>query len=595
MRPALLLDAPPDAIWRLPIEIDAARLAAEFEALSRRTFAAHPSGFAGNSALRLVTVRGGENDDFPLTGPLALTPVGAQWRYFREILAALGVPVSRARVMRLAAGARVPEHMDANHHWHRHRRIHIPLVTNAGAVLRCRGAERHMPLGQAWTFDHLAPHSVENAGSADRLHIVIDVHASNDTRWGLPAHLAPDAPVIRIGDDDAPLLGPAQMLVANLAEFAAIAERLLATAGATLRARWDDWAAAYRACWAAHGEDSAGELRYASLQWRFRREIEPELLRHLEPNSREACLASVFGKLLQPTNHVPAEPPAPATESLPPDPDTWVAAAPWWRNRRQLPGSGGALLDTLGTPRSLAEIPASDRDTLAQLRAIGAVVASRRSPPRLRPVFVVGAPEAGAARICNALLRCGGFDRLQTRFGPLLEAALDRPGAPSDRLEPGGDAERDAVAARLAGFCAPHLASAEDVVAVAIHDSANAMRLALLDWLFPECRFVFVERTPQTNIPAIVEGWRRGAAVTHAAIGDPPVDWSYALPPGWEAWTESPLEAVAQFQRAAVNAEIGAFASGLATGRGISLRFEDLPETDEAVAALIPREWRDRG
>jgi hypothetical protein len=278
VRPALLLDAPPLPAWRLPIAIDAARLADEFDALSRAEFAAHPSGFAGNSALRLVTVRGEENDDFPLTGPLALTPVGGQWRYFRQILAALGVPVSRSRVMRLAAGARGPEHMDANHHWHRHRRIHIPLMTNPGAVLRCRGEEWHMPLGEAWSFDHLTMHSVENAGGEDRLHIVVDVHASNQTPWGLPAHLSPDAPAIRVGSGDRPLLSPAQMLVANPAELDAVGERLLGTAGAALRARWNDWAAAYRSCWAAHGEDPAGELRYASLQWRFRREIEPALV-----------------------------------------------------------------------------------------------------------------------------------------------------------------------------------------------------------------------------------------------------------------------------------------------------------------------------
>ena len=57
---------------KLPFRFDAARLQEEVAALPADAWVRHPNNLDGNSALRLITVGGGENDD--VAGPMAMTP-----------------------------------------------------------------------------------------------------------------------------------------------------------------------------------------------------------------------------------------------------------------------------------------------------------------------------------------------------------------------------------------------------------------------------------------------------------------------------------------------------------------------------------------
>lgn len=158
--------------FQLPVLFDVDRLQAEVAALPDAAWAPHPDGIAGNSAARLITVDGGENDSHQ--GQMLPTRWLDAMPYARQALAGFGVVWSRARLMRLAPGASVPEHADINYHWHTRVRVHMPVFTQPEVAFHCDGETAHMAAGEAWIFDNWRRHRVENPSKAARVHLVAD-------------------------------------------------------------------------------------------------------------------------------------------------------------------------------------------------------------------------------------------------------------------------------------------------------------------------------------------------------------------------------------------------------------------------------------
>lgn len=158
--------------FQLPLLFDAERLQTEVAALPAEAWVAHPDKAPGNSAVRLITVDGGENDG--VQGRMAPTPWLEAMPYLKQALAGFGVVWSRSRLMRLAPGARVPEHADINYHWHTRVRLHIPVFTWPEVRFHCDGETVHMGAGEAWVFDNWRRHHVENDAEGARVHLVAD-------------------------------------------------------------------------------------------------------------------------------------------------------------------------------------------------------------------------------------------------------------------------------------------------------------------------------------------------------------------------------------------------------------------------------------
>ena len=154
------------------MRFDAARLRAEVEALSEDAWVRHPTSFEGNSALRLISVNGGENDD--VDGRMLPTPHLGRCPYLRQVLSSFGVVWSRSRLMRLGPQSRVPEHADINYQWFYRVRMHIPIVTRPEVRFHCGGKDVHMAAGEAWLFDNWRRHRVENPTDDTRIHLVAD-------------------------------------------------------------------------------------------------------------------------------------------------------------------------------------------------------------------------------------------------------------------------------------------------------------------------------------------------------------------------------------------------------------------------------------
>lgn len=169
-------------LLQLPITFSADRLRAEVEALAESAWTPHPQGFGGNDAIALVSPHGALTDQ--LSGPMAPTEHLLKLDYLISVMGELGSVWGRSRLMRLAPGAEVPPHVDLNHYWRTHIRIHIPVITNSDVIFTCGDDSVHMAAGECWVFDSFQLHDVQNRGSERRVHLVLDT-VGGDCLWQL--------------------------------------------------------------------------------------------------------------------------------------------------------------------------------------------------------------------------------------------------------------------------------------------------------------------------------------------------------------------------------------------------------------------------
>ncbi len=78
----------------------------------------------------------------------------------------------------------------------------------------------------------------------------------------------------------------------------------------------------------------------------------------------------------------------------------------------------------------------------------------------------------------------------------------------------------------------------------------NALRIPFIDALFPDARYVFLQRDGRDNVNSLINAWRTPRYRTyelpepHSIPGADPRWWKFTLYPGWRADTSGPLEVV---------------------------------------------------
>jgi len=158
---------------QLPVRFDAEVLAAEIAALGEEAWRPHPQGFAGNSALTLVTT-GGDPDSDATTGAMQPTDYLRRCPYLMQVMASLGAVWGRSRLMRLSGHAEVTPHADINYYWRERVRVHVPILTQPTVRFACGEAEINMAAGECWIFDTWRMHYVVNDAERERIHLVAD-------------------------------------------------------------------------------------------------------------------------------------------------------------------------------------------------------------------------------------------------------------------------------------------------------------------------------------------------------------------------------------------------------------------------------------
>jgi hypothetical protein len=261
------------AFVRLPLRVDAARLHEEIAALGEDVWRDHPEGAPGNSAVPLLAV-GGDPQNETTKGPMAPTPVLAHLPYTRQVLAALGSTIGRSRLMRIEHETELSSHVDINHYWWRHLRVHVPVVTTPDVMFEVGGQAVHMSAGDVWVFDTWRRHRVANAAATPRIHLVVDT-VGGPGLWDMiraperehrPIDWAPDAlAVLPLETANWPVvMAPAEVdtiigeLLVELATVDAQGASRAAAALTPFRHAWRD-------CYAQFGVAEPGWRRYREL------------------------------------------------------------------------------------------------------------------------------------------------------------------------------------------------------------------------------------------------------------------------------------------------------------------------------------------
>jgi hypothetical protein len=120
----------------------------------------------------------------------------------------------------------------------------------------------------------------------------------------------------------------------------------------------------------------------------------------------------------------------------------------------------------------------------------------------------------------------------------------------------------------------------------------NVMRIPYLLALFPQAKFVFIQRDGRDNISSMMDGWRMGRTdgrfeLTQffgpfpepvAIHGGEFKEWAFFLAPGWQAYNHASLEAVCAFQWISANRLALDAARQVPAAQWIHLRYEDIFE-----------------
>ena len=96
--------------------------------------------------------------------------------YFQKVLSFFECEFSRVRLMRMAPGTVIADHIDQMDVRSEIQlaRFHVPIVTNAGVYFGFSGEEVHMAPGECWYVDTALPHAAGNLGEEARIHLVVD-------------------------------------------------------------------------------------------------------------------------------------------------------------------------------------------------------------------------------------------------------------------------------------------------------------------------------------------------------------------------------------------------------------------------------------
>ncbi|MFD5824420.1 aspartyl/asparaginyl beta-hydroxylase domain-containing protein [Lentzea sp. NPDC060358] len=123
------------------------------------------------------------------------TPLMAKAPYLGRVLSELGTELRSVRLMALAPGVAVEEHSDTPLGLlYGYVRLHIPLVTNPGAVLVLDGVEQRWQPGTLWYGDFERPHSLRNTGDRTRIHLVADCAINDELLSLFPSSFRAELP-----------------------------------------------------------------------------------------------------------------------------------------------------------------------------------------------------------------------------------------------------------------------------------------------------------------------------------------------------------------------------------------------------------------
>jgi hypothetical protein len=607
----------PRPFFRLPVRFDAERLRTEVEALPAGAWSRHPKEHAGNTAARLITAGGGDND--AVSGEMKPTAALAACPYVSQVLASFDTVWSRSRFMKLEGGASVPQHSDINYHWFHRVRLHVPVVTRPEVRFHCGGESVHMAAGEAWVFDNWREHRVENPAAEARVHLVADT-AGTSAFWRLVAKAQsqdfaqkdPEARLIAF-DPGArprllterinvmPVMPPAeveQLAVDLLADLApADARPESAAAVGQFVSITVDFCRDWRSLWSLFGIAREGRPQYERLLAATRRQIAglpPVRVASTGYNAQAVLNSRLLGHALTDGGRRREAAEFNAAASAPPVTAPVVAAEPPAGEEPTL-----SSLPTLELPQiELPTVEVPRIETVTMEVAIPPPPAPEpHKPPVLdRPIVILSAPRAGSTLLFETLAQASGVYTIGGESHQLIESiAALRPGrgvVNSNRLT-----RRDATTAIVAELRQRFAGRINDrdgqpppsgaAVRLLEKTPKNALRVPFLLEVFPDAQFIYLQRDPRANLSSMMQAWRAKGWITYRQLPGWPGPWSLLLPPGYERLQGRPLEEVVAFQWRIANETILDDLADLPRERWTTVRYESFVADPRAEIAKL--------
>jgi|SRR5687767_3638845 len=164
---------------RLPVSVDAGRLAREVNALPPATWDVrggmqrYPQAGVHRAA-ETIFLRGYTPAEGDL--PIEDRPVLGELPYVRQLIERdIGSRPQRCLLARLPAGTSVPLHVDRAPYFSKTLRVHVAVESHDQVWMYCAGLAYVMRPGEAWAFNNVAAHGVWNAHPArSRTHLICD-------------------------------------------------------------------------------------------------------------------------------------------------------------------------------------------------------------------------------------------------------------------------------------------------------------------------------------------------------------------------------------------------------------------------------------
>ena len=221
---------------------------------------------------------------------------------------------------------------------------------------------------------------------------------------------------------------------------------------------------------------------------------------------------------------------------------------------------------------------------------------------RLRePVFIIGAPRSGTS-LLYAILRSSpelahwpgeAHEVWEAEYHPALREWK------SNALDASDVTPKTASRIRTQFFLA-----AGPRKRLVDKTPRNSLRVNFVNALFPDARFVFLQRDGRDNVNSLINAWRTPRYRTyrlpspHSIPGTDPNWWKFVLYPGWWDDCSGPVETVAARQWKFCNESALASLDALGEARWTRVQYERLIEKPEQetqrVSGLLGLDFDDR-
>jgi hypothetical protein len=204
-----------------------------------------------------------------------------------------------------------------------------------------------------------------------------------------------------------------------------------------------------------------------------------------------------------------------------------------------------------------------------------------------RPVIILAAPRSGSTLLFETLATSsdfwtiggegpGMFERI-SRFNPTTKYCDSNALSAEDSIPEANQQIRMWFYQKLRDANGRSIQSAQASLAGPLRflekTPKNALRVSLLNSIFPDALFIYLYRNPRENISSMMEAWQSGRFVTYPSLPGRNKPWSLLLPPGWQSFHDAPIEQIAAFQWRATNEAILAELGKLDRSRWIAVSY----------------------